>query len=101
MPRLSRRHLLRLTALSLPAVSLGCSGQVEPEPFDPEAVPESVTRFPRTPIAGDMTTTRVVLTFHVADDTPVTLRVWAEDEVVVDEAVEASGDGFHKVFVDD
>ncbi len=88
--------MLRLFAATVPALALGCAGG-----FDPEAVPESTTRFPRTPMAGDMTSTRVVLTFHVADDAPVTLRMWAEDEVVVDQAVDPSGDGFHKVMIDD
>jgi phosphodiesterase/alkaline phosphatase D-like protein len=99
----SRRAVLQVFAAALPGLALGCDGGgKEGEDFDPEAVPESLTRFPRTPIAGDMTQTRVVLTFHVADDAPVTLRVWTEDgEVVVDEAVAPSGDGFHKVRVDD
>jgi alkaline phosphatase D len=96
MPRLSRRQLLVLTAAALPALAIGCAA-----PFEPEVVPESVARFPRTPIAGDMTSTRVVITFHVADDAPVTLRVWAGGEIVVDEAVAPSGDGFHKVRIDD
>lgn len=96
MPSLSRRSFLRLTALAVPALVVGCGA-----PFDPEAVPESIERFPRTPIAGDMTMTRVVITFHVADDSAVTLRVWAGEEVVVDEAIAPSGDGFHKVQIDD
>lgn len=96
MQSLSRRRVLLLSAAALPVLAVGCAGS-----FDPEAVPESVERFPRTPIAGDMTTTRVVIVFHVADDTAVTLRVWSGEEVVVDEAVAPSGDGFHKVRIDD
>lgn len=96
MAVLSRRVLLKLTAAAVPALVVGCGA-----PFDPESVPESTKRFPRTPIAGDMTSTRAVLVFHVADDAAVTLRVWVGDEVVVDQAVEPSGDGFHKVMVDD
>ena len=92
----SRRSFLKLTAASLPGLAVGCAGG-----FLPEEVPESLTRFPRTPIAGDMQATRVVLTFFVADDSPVTLRMWTEDGVVVDEDVAPSGDGFHKVMIDE
>ena len=88
--------MLRLSAFALPAVVFGCGAA-----FDPDAVPESIQRFPRTPIAGDTTDTRAVIVFFVADDAAVTLRVWAGDALVVDEAVPPSGDGFHKVFVDD
>lgn len=99
----SRRRVLQVFAAALPGLALGCRGEGDgPDGvFDPDGVPESITRFPRTPIAGDMTRSRVVITFHVADDSPVTLRVWTDDEVVVDQAVPASGDGFHKVAVDD
>lgn len=94
---LTRRHLLKLTAATLPGLAIGCAGG-----FEPEEVPESVERFPRTPIAGDMQPTRIVITFFVADDTPVTLRVWNEEEgVVVDQEIDASGDGFHKVMIDE
>lgn len=93
---LSRRAILKLVAVAVPGFAIGCGGN-----FDPEEVPESTTRFPRTPIAGDMTSTRVVIAFHVADDTPVTLRVWTDGELVVDQDVESSGDGFHKVMIDD
>ena len=96
MALFSRRRVLLLTAAALPMLAVGCG-----QPFDPDAVPESIERFPRTPIAGDMTSTRVVIVFHVADDTAVTLRVWAGDEVVVDEAIEPNGDGFHKAQLDD
>jgi phosphodiesterase/alkaline phosphatase D-like protein len=96
MPSLSRRRLLTLSITALPALAFGCGSA-----FDPDSVPESIERFPRTPIAGDMTSTRVVLTFHVADDAPVTLRVWTGDDIAVDEAIAASGDGFHKVRVDE
>ncbi|MCA9489721.1 MAG: hypothetical protein KC621_07345, partial [Myxococcales bacterium] len=93
----TRRGVMVLLASLVPGLLVGCKA----EDFDPEAIPESVARFPRTPIAGDMTSTRVVLAFYVADDSPVTLRMWNEEGVVVDEAVDPSGDGFHKVFVDD
>ncbi len=96
MARMTRRTLLQLTAAAVPGLAVGCGGG-----FDPESVPESTKRFPRTPIAGDMTSKRAVIAFHVADDSPVTLRVWTPDEVVLDEAVKPSGDGFHKVMVDD
>lgn len=96
MADLSRRTLLRLTAAAIPGLAIGCGAG-----FEPETVPESTTRFPRTPMAGDMTSTRVVLTFHVADDAPVTLRIWTPDEVVVDQPIDPSGDGFHKVMIDD
>ncbi|MEZ4320032.1 MAG: alkaline phosphatase D family protein [Myxococcota bacterium] len=94
---LTRRTLLKLAAAAVPGLVIGCSG----EAFDPDAVPESVVRFPRTPMAGDVTSTRAVLAFFVADDTAVTLRVWTGEDVVVDQTVEPSGDGFHKVMVDD
>lgn len=109
----TRRDVLVLLAAALPGVVVGCGGDDDPSTgsdsgpptggiaFDPDAVPESVERFPRTPIAGDMTSTSVVIAFHVADDSPVTLRVWTDDTLVVDEAVPASGDGFHKVFLRD
>lgn len=94
---ISRRHVLRLTALTLSALAVGCGTT-----FDPEAVPESKTRFPRTPIAGDATSTRVVIAFYVADDSAVTLRLWSEDgAIIVDQAVDPSGDGFHKVMIDE
>lgn len=92
----TRRALLKLTAAALPGIAVGCAGG-----FAPEEVPESTARFPRTPMAGDMQSTRVVLAFFVADDAPVTLRMWTAEEVVVDQAIEPSGDGFHKVMVDD
>jgi alkaline phosphatase D len=95
MSKLTRRTLLKLTAAALPAFAMGCHGG-----FEPEAVPESVDRFPRTPIAGDMTKNRVVIAFYVDDDSPVTLRVWTDLESVVDQYVESSGDGFHKVMID-
>lgn len=95
MTTLSRRTLLQLSAAALPLLAVGCAG------FEPEAVPESIERFPRTPIAGDMTTTRVVIAFFVADDSPVTLRVWTDDGVVVDQPIPPGGDGFHKVMLDD
>jgi alkaline phosphatase D len=90
--------------MALPGLAIGCVGEDDPskaEAFDAESVPESTARFPRTPIAGDMTADRVVLTFHVADDSAVTLRVWTGDVIVVDEAFEANGDGFHKAMIDD
>lgn len=96
MARLTRRNLLELTATSMAGLTLGCR-----RGFDPASVPESTKRFPRTPISGDVTSSRAVITFHVADDSPVTLRVWTPDELVVDRAVKPSGDGFHKEFVDD
>jgi phosphodiesterase/alkaline phosphatase D-like protein len=92
----SRRFLLKLTAVALPGLAIGCAGG-----FVPEDVPESLDRFPRTPIAGDMRPTRVVLAFFVADDAPVTLRMWRDEEVVVDESIAPSGDGFHKVMIDE
>lgn len=95
---LTRRTLLKLVAAAVPGMLIGC----KPGAFDPDGVPESTTRFPRTPMAGDVTNTRAVLTFHVADDAPVTLRVWVDTEtVVVDQPLEPSGDGFHKVMIDD
>ena len=96
MPTYSRRAMLKLSAAVLPALALGCG-----RPFDPASVPESRERFPRTPIAGDMTQTRIVIAFHVADDSPVTLRMWTGLETVVDQAIAPSGDGFHKVMIDD
>lgn len=96
MPDLTRRTVLRLTAAAVPALALGCRR----DDFDAAAVPESTTRFPRTPMAGDMTADRAMLAFHVADDKPVTLRVWSADGIVVDRAIEPSGDGFHKVALD-
>lgn len=93
---LTRRTVLKLAAASVAGLTVGCAGS-----FDPDSVPESIERFPRTPMAGDMTSTRIVLSFHVADDAPVTLRVWTDDEVVVDEDIDPSGDGFHKVMIDD
>lgn len=90
----SRRTVLVSAAAT---AAFGCRR----EDFDPAAVPESVARFPRTPMAGDTTSTRVVIAFHVADDAPVTLRVWTGDEVVVDRPIGPGGDGFHKVVVDD
>ncbi|MCB9668106.1 MAG: alkaline phosphatase D family protein [Alphaproteobacteria bacterium] len=93
---LTRRALLQLAAAAVPGLLVGCGAG-----FDPDAVPESITRFPRTPMSGDVTSTRAVLTFHVADDTPVVLRVWTGEEVVLDSAIEPNGDGFHKVMVDD
>ncbi len=92
----TRRTLLKLVALAVPGFVIGCGGD-----FDPEAVPESTDRFPRTPISGDMTSTRVVIAFHVADDSPVTLRLWNGGELVVDQDIDSSGDGFHKVMIDD
>ena len=92
----TRRSVLRLAAAAVPGLMLGCAGG-----FEPDLVPESVERFPRTPIAGDMTSTRVVITCFVADDVPVTLRVWTDEEVVVDQELPSSGTGFHKVRVDD
>ncbi len=102
---LSRRAVLRLFAAA-PGLAVACSGDGEPgtsssTPVDPLAVPESTTRFPRTPMAGDMTPTRVVIAFHVADDSAVTLQVWTDEGVVVDQAIDPSGDGFHKVMIDD
>jgi phosphodiesterase/alkaline phosphatase D-like protein len=99
---LTRRTLLRFAAVSVPVVLTGCGGGSDEEiVVFPEDLPESVQRFPRTPIAGDMTDTRVVLVFHVADDSPVTLHVWNDAGVVVDQAIDSSGDGFHKVMIDD
>jgi len=115
---LSRRRALVLLASVVPGVAIGCrsgsDGTDDGPPtsgttatsdtgttFDPEAVAESRTRFPRTPIAGDMTDSSVVLAFHVADDSAVTLRVWTAEALVVDQAIEPSGDGFHKVFLRD
>ena len=63
-------------------------------------MPESADRFPRTPMAGDMTATRAVITFHVADDSAATLRVWTADGIVVDHRAPPTGDGFHKVTID-
>ena len=67
MTNITRRTLLKITAASLPVALLGCDSSV----FDPQSIPESNTRFPRTPIAGDMTQTRFVLAFYVADNTPL------------------------------
>ncbi len=118
----SRRDALFLFAAVLPGVVVGCGGDAEGtdtpsspgtgtgadtgtptglQTFDPDSVPESVTRFPRTPISGDMTATRITIAFHVADDSPVTLRLWLGEELLVDQAVQPSGDGFHKVHIDD
>lgn len=94
---LTRRTVLRICAAAGPALAVGCKN----EPFFPEEVPEDAMLFPRTPIAGDMTTTRVVFTFYVANDQAVTFRVWSDTDVVVDERVDPSGDGFHKLMVDD
>ena len=94
MPSYTRRAMLQLSAAVLPALALGCGRS-----FDPESVPESKERFPRTPIAGDMTQTRIVIAFHVADDSPVTLRIWTDLDTVVDQKIAPSGDGFHKVMI--
>ena len=91
----TRRSILRAAAAVLPLLTLGACG------FVPEEVPESIERFPRTPIAGDMTSSRVVIAFYVADDSAVTLRVWTDEAVVIDMPIEPSGDGFHKVMIDD
>jgi alkaline phosphatase D len=98
---LSRRRVLELLAGAVPGLALGCAGRDGDEVFEPEAVPESLTRFPRTPMAGDVSSTRAVIALHVADDSPVTLRVWTDAEVVVDQALQPSGDGFHKVRIDE
>lgn len=93
---ITRRDLLKLTASSLIGLSAGCGAG-----FEPEEIPESVVRFPRTPITGDVRSDRAMLAFFVADDSAVTLRVWDEaGAVVVDEALAPSGDGFHKLRVD-
>lgn len=101
---LTRRAVLRLFAAA-PGLAMACGGDTDADPsvppFDPAAVPESIERFPRTPMAGDMTSTRAVLTFFVADDSAVTLQVWTDEGVVVDQALDPSGDGFHKVMIDD
>ena len=96
MARMTRRTLLQLTATAVPGLAVGCSGG-----FDPDSVPESTQVFPRTPISGDVTSTRAVVTFHVAKDQEVTFRVWTADEVVLDEVVEPNGDGFHKFILAD
>ncbi len=101
---LTRRSILRLFAAAPALACSGDSGEPGPTPSgpdDPYAVPESMERFPRTPMAGDMTKTRAVLTFFVADDSAVTLQVWTDEGVVVDQPMAPSGDGFHKVMVDD
>ena len=95
MPHISRRTLLQLTASSIPLLAMGCAG-----PVVVEDIPESLARFPRTPISGDMSEDRAVLTFFVADDSPVTLWVWNDDGLVLDRAVASNGDGFHKVMLD-
>ena len=92
MSHLTRRSVLKLTAAVFPAATLGCTPD-----FEPETIPESVELFPRTPIAGDMTDSRIVIVFYVADDSPVTLRLWTAGDVVIDQRIEPSGDGFHKV----
>ena len=94
---LTRRSVLRICAAAGPVWATGCGDEV---PFVPEDVPEDPVVFPRTPMAGDMRGQRVVFTFHVADDRPVTFRAWTDAGVVVDWAIEPSGDGFHKVMVD-
>ncbi len=96
---LSRRTVLRLVATAIPTLVVGCNGQSGDGLFDPEEVPESTTLFPRTPMVGDVTSTRAVISVHVADDSPVRLRVWAGQTVVADQPLEPNGDGFHKVIL--
>lgn len=96
MTNLTRRTLLKLTAASIPVAALGCGHSR----FDPQLLPESITRFPRTPIAGDMTQSRFVITFYVADNTPVTLRVWDDVGVLIDRDIAPNEDGFHKAIID-
>ncbi len=100
IPLLDRRRFLQSSAATL---TLGCGDKGGPGDTGGPAgePPESIVRFPRTPIAGDMTDTRVVFTFFVADDSPVRFRVWEGETLVVDQPVAPNGDGFHKLIVDD
>ncbi|MCB9665781.1 MAG: alkaline phosphatase family protein [Alphaproteobacteria bacterium] len=96
---LTRRDALVLGAVALPVLQLGCAGTPAEEDFDVDAIPESRTIFPRTVLAGDMQTDRVVLTMFFADGRPKTLRVWAEDApelLVVDREVTPDAEGFVK-----
>ena len=97
----SRRTLLKVSVAA--AVLTGCPG-ADPA-RDPEAVPEDPTTFPRTPMAGDMTDSRVVFTMFVADaqQGPVTLQIWLDGDpsvLVEDRPVQPDADGFAKVRVD-
>lgn len=76
------------------------------EAWDPEAIPESLELFPRTVMAGDMSTEAFTVAAYVADAAPKTLRVWlpgpGEGEVVIVDERELVPDaqGFAKTRVE-
>ena len=79
----------------------------EPIEFDPDGVDEDIALFPRTPISGEMTSSRVMVAVYVSDASAKTLRFWrpsaTEGEVVLVADVEVAPDenGFAKVWVED
>ena len=114
---LGRREFLGVTAgvlLGLAGAG-GCGEDDEPErlgeriEFDPDAVAESTEVFPRTPMAGEMKATSILVAGHVdpaSDSGPITLRVWqpaeAEGQVHLVHEAEVSPDtaGFFKAPVE-
>jgi hypothetical protein len=75
-------------------------------PFDPTEIPEDLDVFPRTVLAGDMTTSSVVFAIFVADLAPKTFRLWRPggtpgSVILVDErTVTPDADGFVKERID-
>ncbi|PRQ04256.1 Alkaline phosphatase D precursor [Enhygromyxa salina] len=74
--------------------------------FEPEALPESVELFPRTPISGEMKPTSFWLAGYVATAEAVTVRVWQPSEVegevflAFEEQVMPDPRGFFKLAVE-
>lgn len=100
-----RRQFLG-TGAALLGFAVGCSSEDSEaeEAFEPEAVPESMEVFPRTPIAGEMKPTSFLVAGFVASGDAVSLRVWqragAVAKLVWDQQVTADARGFLKAQVD-
>lgn len=75
-------------------------------PFDPQAVPESVELFPRTPMAGEMKPESFWIAGHVATAEAITVRVWqpaalaGEVHLAFEQVVMPDPRGFFKLAVE-
>lgn len=94
--------MLALSAAGAAALTAACSSSDETGARSLSELPESFEVFPRTVLAGDMTTTSVVIAIYVADGAPKTLRVWNRDsgDVAEERRVQPDAHGFVKERID-